>query len=58
MNERRLLTADELAAYLSLPKGTIYAWVSMRKIPGVVKLGRVLRFEKEAVDRWIDSAKA
>ncbi|MBI4057067.1 MAG: helix-turn-helix domain-containing protein [Elusimicrobia bacterium] len=42
-----------MAQYLSLPKATIYTWVSLRKIPGVVKLGRSLRFDLEVVDRWV-----
>ena len=58
MNEKRLLSVDELSAYLSLPKPTIYSWVSMRRIPGVVRLGRTLRFEKEAVDRWVDTRRS
>ncbi|OIO04662.1 MAG: hypothetical protein AUJ52_14865 [Elusimicrobia bacterium CG1_02_63_36] len=57
MEEKRLLSVDELSAYLSLPKSTIYSWVSMRRIPGVVRLGRALRFEKQAIDRWIDAEK-
>lgn len=57
MTEKRLLNVEELSAYLSLPKPTIYSWVSLRRIPGVVKLGRALRFEKEAIDRWIDAGR-
>ena len=50
---RKLVTVDELSQYLSLPKATIYTWVSLKKIPGVVKLGRALRFELEVIDSWI-----
>jgi len=58
MAEKRLLGVDELSAYLSLPKSTIYSWVSLRRIPGVVRLGRALRFDKAAVDQWIETEKA
>jgi len=58
MTENRLLSVDELSAYPSLPKPTIYTWVSLRRIPGVVKLGRALRFEKAAVDRWVEAGKS
>lgn len=53
MTEKRLIDVDELSDYLSLPKATIYTWVSLRRIPGVVHLGRALRFEVEAIDRWV-----
>lgn len=53
MISQKLLDVNGLAQYLSLPKATIYTWVSLRKIPGVVKLGRSLRFDLEVVDRWV-----
>lgn len=52
---KRLLTVDELSDYLSLPKATIYTWVSLRRIPGVVRLGRALRFDKRDVDEWVNA---
>lgn len=55
--ERRLLNINELSTYLSIPKATLYTWVSLKRIPGVVKLGRLLRFELEVVDRWINTEK-
>jgi excisionase family DNA binding protein len=56
----RLLSISALSAYLSIPKATLYTWVSLKKIPGecVVKLGRSLRFDLEAVDRWVSAQKA
>ena len=56
MENKRLLNISELATYLGTPKGSIYTMVCLRKIPQycVVKLGRALRFEKDAIDRWIN----
>lgn len=51
--EKRLMNVPELSEYLSLPKASIYTMVSLKKIPGVVRIGRALRFEKSAVDDWI-----
>jgi excisionase family DNA binding protein len=54
---KKLLTVDGLSDYLSMPKPTIYTWVCLRKIPApcIVKLGRSLRFDVEAVDNWVNA---
>jgi excisionase family DNA binding protein len=52
--EKRLLSVTELSNYLSLPKNSVYTMVSLRKLPGVVRLGRALRFEKSAIDEWVN----
>ena len=51
--DKKFVTVSELSQYLSIPKATIYTWVSLRKIPGVVRLGRTLRFEIGEIDRWV-----
>jgi excisionase family DNA binding protein len=53
--EKRLMNIIEMSAYTSITKGTLYTMVCLKKIPPecVVHIGRALRFEKEAVDRWI-----
>jgi len=55
--EKRLLNIVELSAYLSISKGSLYTMVCMKKIPPecVVHIGRALRFEKDAIDRWISA---
>lgn len=54
MNENKmLLDASGLSDYLSLPRSSIYTMVSRRKLPGVVKLGRALRFERTTIDAWV-----
>ena len=52
--EKRLLNVNELSNYLGVPKTSIYTMTSLKKIPGVVHLGRALRFEKAEIDRWIN----
>ena len=54
--QTRLLNVDGLANYLSIPKGTIYTWVSMRKIPAkaLVRLGRSLKFDVKEIDAWLE----
>ena len=54
MNEpSEVMTVDELAAYLKIPKSTLYKLVREGKIPSQ-KVGRHLRFRKETIDRWLD----
>lgn len=54
---RKLLDVDGLSRYLSMPKATIYTWVSSHKLPPetIVRLGRSLRFDRVEVDRWVES---
>jgi len=53
--EKRLMNVSELSAYLSIPKGSLYVMVCLGKIPQscIVRIGRALRFEKAAIDKWV-----
>ncbi|MGI8701147.1 MAG: helix-turn-helix transcriptional regulator [Nocardioidaceae bacterium] len=50
-----LLTIDQAAAYLAIPKETLYTWRTRR--PGFgprgIKAGGCLRFRRSDLDRWI-----
>jgi excisionase family DNA binding protein len=47
-----LMTAEQVAARVQLPKSWVYEQARTGRIP-VVKLGRYYRFRAEAVDAWI-----
>ena len=47
-----VLTVDELATYLKIPKSTVYKLAQERKLPGQ-KVGRHWRFSKIVIDRWL-----
>ena len=47
-----VMTIDQLAEYLQIPKSTIYKLVQDGKVPGK-KVGRQWRFHREAVDAWL-----
>ena len=49
----KLLTVKEVSAITGLAPDTIYKMVSQRRIP-FVKLGRLIKFEQEAIEAWID----
>ena len=48
MDKPRLVDINELSQRLSVPKGTLYNWVYLRRIP-FIKAGRSLRFDADEV---------
>jgi len=47
-----VLTIKELSVYLKIPKSTLYKLVREGKVPSQ-KVGRHLRFHREAIDEWL-----
>ncbi len=54
-NMPQIMTTKEVAKYLKLHEITICKYAAEGKIPAI-RIGRVWRFDKEAIDRWISSA--
>ena len=50
---KRLLNVGEAAQYLGLEIDTIYKKARLRELPSV-KVGRALRFDVKALDRYIE----
>jgi excisionase family DNA binding protein len=50
---KRLLNVKEAALYLGLDQGTIYKKARLRELP-CVKVGRALRFDVKALERFIE----
>jgi len=48
-----IMTTKEVAKYLRLHEITICKYAAEGKIPAI-RIGRVWRFDKEALDRWIN----
>lgn len=42
----------ELSKRLGIPRNTLYDWAAFGKIPHL-KIGKLLRFESEAIDKWL-----
>ena len=55
MDDRSVMTIDELARYLKVSKSTLYKLVRAGKIPGQ-KVGKHWRFHREVVDAWLGDA--
>ncbi|NVB37269.1 helix-turn-helix domain-containing protein [Pseudenhygromyxa sp. WMMC2535] len=51
-----LLQADEVAQLLRVSRKAVYAMVERGEIPGVTKLGRRLRFRRDALEAWLASS--
>ena len=53
--EGGILTIDQAAAYLSIPKATLYTWRTRRAGfgPRAVKLGGCLRYRRSDLDAWV-----
>jgi len=49
----KLMTIDEVAEYLKLSKETLYKKVRKKEIPAI-KIGRLWRFRKEVIEKWIE----
>ena len=56
--EKKLMNVKQLSEYISMPAPTIYTYVSTGKIPAecIKRIGRALKFDVEAVDRWVNGA--
>ena len=54
ISNNKPLTIDEAAAYLQLPKQTLYHLTSVREIPHK-KLGKRLVFLAAELDLWVES---
>jgi len=50
---KRLLNVEEAAQYLGLEVDTIYKKSRLRELP-IVKVGRALRFDVVALDRYVE----
>jgi excisionase family DNA binding protein len=47
----KIMTLEEVAAYLRVKPQTIYTWAQEKKIPAA-KLGKEWRFKKSMIDKW------
>ena len=50
--DEQLWTAEETAAYLQIPKATLYQWRYLGTGPKAGRVGRHLRYNPEDVRAW------
>ncbi|MDR3124473.1 MAG: helix-turn-helix domain-containing protein [Endomicrobium sp.] len=51
------MTLKDVEAYLSIDRLTVYRLIKEDGFPKPVKVGRVLRFEKDEIDGWLEEKK-
>ena len=54
----RLLTPDDVAVVLGVPKATLYRWKYHQTGPKAIKVGRHLRYRAEDVESYISDRAA
>jgi excisionase family DNA binding protein len=52
-NDDRLISALEVAYRASLHPATIYRKALRGEIPGLVRLGKTVRFKESEIDAWL-----
>lgn len=52
---RKLLTVDDVADHLGVPKSTVYEAVRQNRIGGIVRIGRMVRFDPDKLEAWIEA---
>ena len=50
------LTIEEISAYLSIKKSSLYCMVERKEIPHY-KIGCLIRFKKSDIDLWMEKSK-
>ena len=48
-----LLKAFHISERLDLPLSSIYELVRQNKIPGIVRIGKSIRFDPDIIETWI-----
>ncbi len=56
-DDRDLLTAEEVAVRLRMTPAWVYAQTRRRQIPHL-RLGRYVRYRREAIDEWIEQVES
>ena len=55
--EDRWLSVDEIAAHLGIKRETVYPWITQKNMPAH-KVGRLWKFKRDEVDKWVRTGHA
>ena len=50
----KLLSIDDVADYLGIPKNTLYQWRTKGYGPTGRRIGKYVRYRSEDVEAWVD----
>jgi excisionase family DNA binding protein len=51
--EDKLLTYEQASEMLTVPKGTLYAWVHAKRIPHIRLGPRLVKFRQSDLESWL-----
>jgi len=54
-SEGPLLTRQQAAEHLGIKAQTLAAWVTRGQGPAYIKVGRAVRYQRGALERWLES---
>lgn len=54
----RLMSAEEVAAFLNVPVATLYQWRHHGVGPRGMRVGRHLRYRRQELEAWLDTRTA
>jgi excisionase family DNA binding protein len=54
VGEKVLMTIEEVAAYLTVPPGTVLAWRARHIGPKGYRVGKHVRYRQADVDEWLE----
>lgn len=52
---RRYLKVSDVAALMNVPMNTIYELARQKRIGGMVRVGRHVRFDQDRLEHWLDT---
>lgn len=53
-SSRRYLKVPDVAALMEVPESTVYDLARQKRIGGMVRFGRRIRFDRDKFERWLD----
>ncbi len=52
--DARFLKVPDVAELMDVPASTVYDLARQKRIGGIVKFGRHIRFDKDKLERWLE----
>lgn len=56
--ERTMLTVPQAAEYLGIKNTKAYELAARNELPGLVRIGRLVKVHKPTLDRWLEEQAA
>ncbi len=56
--ERTMLTVPQAAEYLGIKNTKAYELAARNELPGLVRIGRLVKVHKPTLDRWLEAQAA